>query len=111
MIRVVVVSNRSLFGRGIEHLLREQPDLDVHGWEGDRDGALRLIDQLAPDVVIFDCGDLECDSALELVGSLGDRSKIKTILVSLDETCACIYRGERRGTADLDSILDIIRED
>lgn len=110
MIRVVVVSSQPLFGRGIEYLLREQPELDVQGWEGDLDSARGLIAQLAPDVVILDCSDLECDSGLELVGSLGDRSKIKTILVSLDETCACIYRGERRGMVDPDSLLDIIRE-
>jgi chemotaxis response regulator CheB len=111
MVRVVVVSSRSLFGQGIEHLLCEQPELDVLGWEGDRDSLRRLIDQLAPDVVILDCGKLECDSVLELVRSLKDRSKIKTILVSLDETCACIYRGERRSIVDLDSLLDLIRED
>jgi DNA-binding NarL/FixJ family response regulator len=98
-----------MFGQGMEHLLREEPGLDVQGWEGERQGALAAIDQLEPDVIVLDCSELECENAIELIKLSMQRSRIKFVLLSLDQTCACVLRREIRTTVDLDSLLEIIR--
>jgi DNA-binding NarL/FixJ family response regulator len=111
MRHILIVNNQSMFGQGMEHLLREEPGLEVHGCKGDRNSALEVIDQLQPDILVLDCTDMACESAMELVKLSTHRSKLKIILLSLDQTCACIIQREVRSTVDLDLLLDVIRSD
>jgi DNA-binding NarL/FixJ family response regulator len=53
-IRVVVVDDQELFRAGVVVIIDAQPDLTVAGVAGDGAEAVRLVDELDPDVVLMD---------------------------------------------------------
>ncbi|MDH4208822.1 MAG: hypothetical protein OEV76_08105, partial [Anaerolineae bacterium] len=55
--RVLIVSDRSLFGEGIEGLLCQEQGLEIVGWETDAGQVLERIKEAAPDVVILADGE------------------------------------------------------
>lgn len=54
MIRVILVDDHPVVRSGIRHLLEKTSDIVVVGESGEGSEALRLIDELAPDVVLLD---------------------------------------------------------
>lgn len=55
-LRVLVVDDHALVREGVAALLREEPDLEVVGEAADGKTALRLAEEVAPDVVVMDIG-------------------------------------------------------
>ena len=53
-IRIVVVDDHAVVRQGICHLLQKEPDLEVIGEAGDGEVAIKIIEQLRPDVAILD---------------------------------------------------------
>src|SRR5579864_6166410 len=53
-IRLVVVDDHSIVREGLCSILRTEPDFHVVGEAGDGAEALRLVERLAPDVVLLD---------------------------------------------------------
>lgn len=53
-IRVVLVDDQELFRAGIAVIIEAQDDIEVVGSAADGRGAIRLVDDLAPDVVLMD---------------------------------------------------------
>ncbi|MDF2442345.1 MAG: hypothetical protein JWR01_548, partial [Subtercola sp.] len=53
-IRVLVVDDQPLFVYGIRMLIESQPDLDLVGSAADGAEAVRLAEELRPDVVLMD---------------------------------------------------------
>ena len=53
-IRIVVVDDHAVVRQGICHLLQKEPDLEVIGEAGDGEVAVKIIEQLRPDVAIID---------------------------------------------------------
>ena len=54
MIRVVLVDDHPIVRSGIRHLLEKTSDIVVVGETGEGSEAIRLIDELSPDVVLLD---------------------------------------------------------
>ena len=54
LIRVVLVDDQELFRAGVAVIVDAQPDMQVVGTAGDGAEALRLVDELEPDVVLMD---------------------------------------------------------
>lgn len=73
MTRLLVVDDQPAVRRGIKMRLQLEPDLEVVGEAGDGEGALRLVQQLRPDVVIMDC-DMPCPDGLAAAGRVRDLS-------------------------------------
>ena len=53
-IRVVLVDDQDLFRSGVAVIVDAQPDMEVVGTGGSGDDAVRLVDDLEPDVVLLD---------------------------------------------------------
>lgn len=53
-VRVVLVDDHALFRRGLELVLAGESDIEVVGQAGDGDEAVRMVRDLAPDVVLMD---------------------------------------------------------
>ena len=86
-IRVVLVDDHALFRRGLELVLAEAPDLEVVGQAGDGDEAVRMVRDLAPDVVLMDVR-MPRMSGIEAARAIRDTvpgAKIIMLTVSDDE--------------------------
>jgi DNA-binding NarL/FixJ family response regulator len=53
-LRVLIVDDHDLFRSGLRNLLEEEGGVHVVGEAADGDGALRIVSELAPDVVVMD---------------------------------------------------------
>src|SRR5437763_15821233 len=54
-ISVLLVDDHSLVRRGFRRILEDAPDITVVGEAGDGEEAIKLTDQLAPQLVVMDC--------------------------------------------------------
>jgi len=55
-IRVILIDDHPLFREGVAYTLQNEPDIDVIGQGESMDEAVQLVEQLAPDVALFDVG-------------------------------------------------------
>lgn len=100
-IRIFVVSSQSMFGRGIESLLREETTLDIVGQETDINRAIERIGRLRPDVVIVD----HDESDLEIAHILRVSPNIKVIGLSLQNNNLYVYQARQRITRSVEDLL------
>lgn len=108
MKRVLVVSSFSLFNHGVESLLRNEAGLEIVGREKDVDKALERINQLRPDVVIIDTGNLLSDPASAVMRFLREGGEAKVITFSLEDNTMRIYCGERRVITEVGDLVRAI---
>ena len=79
-IRVVIVSQQSLFRQGIEHSLSGMEDIEISGTAEVNDEVLSKIDTLPPDVALMDI-DGPSDSGLTLAKRIKQRSPNIAVVV------------------------------
>ena len=60
-IRVVLVDDQDLFREGVKVIVDAQPGMEVVGSAGDGQQAVKLVDELSPDVVLMDIRMPELD--------------------------------------------------
>ena len=79
-IRVLIVSQQSLFRQGIEHSLSDIEDIKVLGTAEVNDEVLSAIDTLLPDVALVDV-DAPADSGLSLARKIKQRLPVIGVMV------------------------------
>jgi len=79
-IRVLIVSQQSLFRQGIEHSLSDIEDIKVLGTAEVNDEVLSAIDTLPPDVALVDV-DAPADSGLTLARKIKQRLPVIGVVV------------------------------
>jgi len=91
-IRVVIVSQQSLFRQGIEQLLSSMKDIEISASAEVNDEVLLAIDTLLPDVAIVDI-DGPSDSGLTLARRIRQRSpNIAVIVLTSDSGDAQLFQ-------------------
>ena len=107
--RVLVVSNASLFGEGIEGLLRQEPGLEIVGLETDPGQAVERIKEAHPDVVIL--ADVEAGTGLELelLRLVSEGFHMRIVEVHLATNTLCLYCGEQQSIGEARDLVDTVR--
>lgn len=80
VIKIIIVEDHPIFRMGMKEMIEHEPDMCVCGEAGDVRGALKLIREKRPDLVIVDLS-LKASSGLDLVREIADHHKPMAALV------------------------------
>ncbi len=109
MVRVFLLSGRTLFGQGIASLLRREAGLEIVGQEMDADKAIERITELRPDAVITDNSDPACDLPMTVTRILTSETPMLVIGLDLMENKIHLYRGEQREARGVEDLVVAIK--
>jgi hypothetical protein len=104
--RVLVVSEPSLFGEGVEALLRLEPGLEIVGRETDRRQAASRVRETAPDVVVLTDGEAATGLGLELLRLVGEGFHVRVVEIHLEANSLCVYCGEEQSIKEVRDLVD-----
>jgi DNA-binding NarL/FixJ family response regulator len=97
--RVVLVDDHQLVRAGIGALLRELPDVDVVGEGADGESAIRLAQQLIPDVLFLDLVMPGMSGLVALERIIGQQPDLKVIILSMHSSEEHVVRALQLGAA------------
>ena len=97
MPRVLIVDDHPFVRRGVQTILESFPEWELCGQAGNGIEALRLIEQLNPDVVLLDVSMPEMDGIEATRIVRGTNPRIKVVLLTLHESTEVLLRGFRAG--------------
>ncbi len=81
-IRIVIADDHPIFREGLRRLLEAEPGLTVIGQAGDGHEALKMVEELKPDVLLLDLA-MPKMSGLDVLRELNDmRSGVRTVLLT-----------------------------
>jgi DNA-binding NarL/FixJ family response regulator len=106
--RVLIVSGLSLFGEGIEGLLRQEPGLEIVGLETDPGQAIGRIREAHPDVVILTDGEAGTGLGAELLGMVREGFRMRIVEVHLASNTLCLYCGEQQSIREVRDVVDTL---
>jgi DNA-binding NarL/FixJ family response regulator len=96
-IRVLIVENNKVFLRGLASLLEYEEDIDVCGITDSSSGAMKLIGEKRPDLLIVDIS-LGVDNGIDLVRDLtAQQPKLPVIVLSMHDEYLFAKRALRAG--------------
>lgn len=98
--RVLIADDHQLLRAGLVALLRELPDIDVVGEAGDGDEALRLADELRPDVLLLDLV-MPGLSGIDVLERLQERAEAspRVIMLTMHSSEEHVLRALRLGAS------------
>lgn len=112
--RIFLVTDQSMFGRGIERLLSQDARFDIVtqivGQKADLCQAFAGIQRLRPDVAILDTRSLADSAQVAVIEILRLVPGIKVIGLNLNENTFHIYRSAQREANDLSDLMNAITE-
>jgi DNA-binding NarL/FixJ family response regulator len=107
--RVLVVSGLSLFGEGIEGLLRQEPGLEIVALETDPAQAIERIKETHPDVVVLTDAEAATGLGLELLGMVSEGFHMRLVEVHRATNTLCVYSGEQQPIREVGDLVDAVR--
>jgi DNA-binding NarL/FixJ family response regulator len=94
---VLLVEDHQVVREGLRALLRNEPDLEVVGEAADGADALRVVEQLRPDVAVVDVG-LPGLSGVEVTRRLvRSRPEVQVVILSMHDDAPTVDRALRAG--------------
>jgi len=108
--RVFVLTQQSLFGKGIESLLTQEAEIEIVRKDADDKSMVKCIQEYQPDVVIIDCDDSKLDLSSAILCFLRERPNTILIGLSQENNKISVYRGEQKQIFQVSDLMDIIHE-
>ena len=86
-IRVLLVDDHTLVRQGMRRLLETDPEVEVVGEAGDGNSAIRLVQELAPDVTVMDIAIPEMDGieATRAITTSDKNAKVLILTMNTDD--------------------------
>jgi chemotaxis response regulator CheB len=106
--RICVLSQQSLFGKGVEALLSRESGIEIIRWKPESMSARECIRKSTPDIVIIDCDDSELDLSPVIRCIFSERPGICILGLSLQHNEISIYRGEQKEVLQVADLMKII---
>jgi len=103
------LSGPSLFGEGVEELLRREPELEIVGWETDAPQAVGRIKETHPDVIVLTDGEAATGLDAELLGLVREGLHMRIVEVHLATNTLCIYCGEQQSIREAGDLVDTVQ--
>ena len=99
-LKVLIVDDHALFRRGLQMVLRQEPDIDVIGEAADGNEAVAECQQWKPDVVLMDVRMPEMDG-IEATRRLlaQDEAKTKVVMLTTFDMDEYVYDALRAGAS------------
>ena len=107
--RVLVLSDGSLFAEGIEELLRQEEGLEIVGREADAQEAVRLIKESHPDVILVADGEGATGLEAELLRLVREGFPMRIVEVHLETNSICLYCGEQQPIREARDLVDTVQ--
>jgi DNA-binding NarL/FixJ family response regulator len=108
MTKVLIVSDQSIFGQGLEGLLRREQGIDLVDQVASPDALPGCLEQCRPDVVFFGCSDPASCSAPVFIQALRDGLVRRIICVNLEDNAVYVFRGERHAVEKVEDLVEAI---
>ncbi|MCJ7550175.1 MAG: hypothetical protein MUQ30_10900 [Anaerolineae bacterium] len=110
MKRVLLVASGTLFGRGVENLLRQQPGLEVWVCEADMSRATERVKALQPDVVIIERRKPATDLAHALRCMLPACEQFKVIELDPEDDTIWIHSSRQQVFKQVQDLVEAIEQ-
>ena len=107
-VRVLVLTDESLFNLGVRNLLGQQEVLGVLSCESDADEIRHHLQTFQPHVVIFDSDQQHGATTPEWMWILRDMPGIRLLGLSLQDNSICIYHGETQQVREVEDLVRAI---
>ena len=105
-VRVLVLSDETLFNLGVQNLLSQQEALEILSCEPDAGAVQAQLQAFQPHIVVLNSAQQQGASAPEWIDILRDRPGVRLLGLSLRDSSVCIYRGE---TMQVREVADLVR--
>jgi DNA-binding NarL/FixJ family response regulator len=106
--RVLLIAANTLFGRGVESLLRHEPGLEFLGCETDVSRSAERVQTAKPDVVIIVNESTTSDLGATLRNSLEACGHIRVIELNPDNNAISVYSGQRQIIRQVGDLVEAI---
>src|SRR5438132_10674996 len=115
-LRVLIVDDHALFRRGLQMVLKQEPDIDVVGEAEDGHEAVEKAQELMPDVILMDVR-MPRRSGIEATQQVKDLlPHVKILMLTISDEEADLYDAIKAGAAgyllkeiSIDEVADAIR--
>lgn len=108
--RVLVFSQQSIFGKGIEALLAKEPDVEIVHLSPDEKFTVECIMANQPDVVFMNCDNPEPDLSPTILSILKEKMDICFVGLSLNDNKISVFRGKEKQIMELSDLLRVIND-
>jgi DNA-binding NarL/FixJ family response regulator len=108
--RIFIISDRLMFGQGLECLLVKEKAVEVVGRGTSVKEAATLIRTLQPDVIIVDNDEITLDAIAELLRMVNSNPCIKIIHLSLQSNNLYVYQAIHTRVQSVADLVEAIKE-
>jgi DNA-binding NarL/FixJ family response regulator len=107
MLRIFILSSNSMFGVGLETVLRRQAGMLIVGQESNLDQAIGSIHTLHPDLIIV-VSHKRTDDPASAIARIAEETRAKIIAINLESNAVRVYAENRQEAKQVDDLVQAI---